>query len=317
MDVRQDDFFEDINLETVPAVADKEIKLPLPDEDFNEYGQVKKVRGRMLKKLLKCELKHYFPILLAGAILVIVMGIFLAVQIRIDVAKSDSGEEYELPGLLILSSTLYMISMLAFGIYTFAAPIQRYENNFFKNEGYLTFSIPASMEEHLWAKRLGAIICSFTASVSIIISVLLMALITLDPGVLKEASNLLFKVYVDLYATEPVHAILFTIEDIISAVIGMFTLPCLFGAGICIFSRFSRRKQMIVGFLIGFAVVSVIETAFISLVSSGTFEGLLQLIDSPVGQHIWKWICILFEAGLSVGCFFFELHFLKNKLDLK
>ncbi len=317
MDVNQEEFFEEFKSETAPMVEDTPIKLPLPDEDFNEFGRVKKVRGRMLKKLLKNEMKHYLPILLGLGGLILLLSIFFAIQFRIDLSRTEAGDEYELPGLLILSATLYIVSMFAMAIYAFVAPIQRYENNFFKNEGYLTFSIPASMEEQVFAKRISAIICSVASTVVSIVSVLLIALIMLDSAILETVVGSIFEEYVAMYSSEPVHAVLFTIEDILSAIVGLFTLPCLFCAGSCVFSRFSRRKQMVVGFLVGLAIFTVIESTFIALISSGATEGILQSMLTPVGQHIWNWLGIIFEAGIAVGCIFFELHFLKKKLDLK
>ena len=79
MDVNQEEFFEEFKSETAPMVEDTPIKLPLPDEDFNEFGQVKKVRGRMLKKLLKNEMKHYLPILLGLGGLILLLSIFFEI----------------------------------------------------------------------------------------------------------------------------------------------------------------------------------------------------------------------------------------------
>lgn len=317
MGINNDAIFEEFSLEEDTTVETTPIKPPLPDEDFNRLGQVKKVRGRMLKKLLKCELKHFFPVMLGLTLLVIVLSLFFSVQLRVDLANSAGGAEYRMPTLLILSTTLYVVSLLALACYAFIAPIQRYENNFFKNEGYLTFSIPASMEEHVLAKRISSILCSLTAGAVAVFSFVLVCLIASDFSFFGEVFEALFEEVSYLYATEPVHAVLFTVEEILSWVVGLFTLPCVFGAGACLFSRFSRRRQMVVGFIIGFALISVVESVVLSLVSSGLGIDILQTMRTPVGIHVWNWVLIFFEAGIAVGCIFYELHFLKKKLDLK
>ena len=78
MDVMQDKNLEntDANLVEIPVLQQdvsetKPVKLAFPEEDYDRNGKLKRVRGRMLKKLLKYEWKGLIPVfLLLGTALV-------------------------------------------------------------------------------------------------------------------------------------------------------------------------------------------------------------------------------------------------------
>ncbi len=320
MDVKNDAVFEefDQNQPTMSATNEiaptaTEIKLPLPDEDFDKHGKLKKVRKRMLKKLVKAEIKHYLLPISFFSVFVLVLGIFFAVLLRNDLQNSTQDEYYQVNGLLILSMLMYFYAVGAFGIYAYIAPVHRYNKNFFKEEGYLTFSVPASMEEHVLAKRLTAILCSFLAGVVIWISILITCLIADGGNFLNLLSAELSGIFGDIFNTAPVDAVFLTIEATLISLIGALMMPCIFGAASCALSKYTGKKKSGITVLLVFIAVSIVESLFIATVTTD----MLMLFNTPVGVHIGLWIMILLQAGLTVGAFCFEIYYLKKKLNLR
>ncbi len=318
MDVKNSEVFDEFNenqatmsLTNEIAPTETEFQLPLPETDYGKNGKVKKVRSRMLKKLLKVELNHYLLPAVFFTVFVLVLGVFFSILLHDELQTPT--EEYNINGLLILSGLMYVYAAGGFGIYAYIAPVQRYNKNFFKEEGYLTFSVPASMEEHVLAKRIAAIACTLFAGLVVWLSILLTCLIADGGNFLNLLSVELSEIFDNLFVNEPVHTVFFTIEFAFISLIGVPMMPCVFGAASCALSKYTGKKKSGITVLLVFLAVSAIESLFITTVTTD----VLMIFNSPVGIHIGLWIIILLQAGLTVGAFWFEIYYLKKKLNLR
>lgn len=318
MDIKNNEVFDEFNenqatmsLTNEIAPTETELKLPLPETDFDKTGKLKKVRPRMLKKLLKVELNHYLLPAVFFSVFVLVLGIFFSILLHDELRNPT--EEYNVNGLLLLSGMMYAYAAGGFGIYAYIAPVQRYNKNFFKEEGYLTFSVPASMEEHVLAKRIAAIACALFAGLVVWLSILLTCLIADGGNFLNMLNVELSGILGELFTAEPVHAAFFTVEFAFISLISGLMMPCVFGAVSCALSKYTGKKKSGITVLLVFLAVSAIESLFISTVTTD----ILNIFNSPVGVHIGLWIIILLQAGLTVGAFLFEIHYLKKKLNLR
>ena len=154
------------------------VKFPIPESDYKN-GKLKKVRGRMLKKLLKYEMEYLFLPVLIGSILVLVFSLLLGLQIR-TLAKGNTEVTAPLFSLFI---TLYGYSAFAMLILPIGLSDRRMRKNFFEGEGAVTFSIPASAEEHLFAKHLATMITGAISFVAVALSFFILLLLI---GALKD-----------------------------------------------------------------------------------------------------------------------------------
>jgi hypothetical protein len=324
MDIKNDGFFDEVtepkmdeNAATPPEFPTGSsdpisVELPLPKEDFDKNGNVKPLRGRILKKLLKREIKYFLPIILGLAALAFTVGLVLAFQIRAEL-KSDGADGGNFLWLLLVSGSLYVYSIVALSLFSQIYPVYRYNKNFFKNEGYLTFSIPASAAEHVFAKRIAAFLCQFIAGATIIASVLITVLICggIDTlGVIfKEFGVIVSKIY----AEKTGQGVLLTIELLLLAIVGVPMNACVYGAGSCFLSRYTDRKKLGVTILIVFVVMGIVQ----SVVSSAISTFITPFLFFPAGLHIALWIMIVAQAAVTFFCVFYEIHFLQKKLDLK
>ena len=310
MDLKEE-IFEEFTPNTLPMYEDKAIKLPLPNEDFDENGRVKPLRKRMLKKLLRQEMKFYRPLLTLMLVCLLGVGLVLSICLRV-LAYTPmplNGDYFSWAIFLLI--ILYAYGLIGGSLFSLIYPVIRYNKNFFKGEGYLTFSIPASAEEHVFAKRIAAILCQLIMSVAIIVSlVMLVSIVGLVDG---EICRMIFRGIGDLYVLEPVHAILFTIELLVFLVVGTCVGPCLFGAASCFMSKTTERKKIAKTVIIVFLAVGFVNI-LLSMLSQAV---LVPLLASEVGVHIAIWLYLLINAVVTILCVLYEINFLKNKLDLK
>ncbi len=304
MDVKTDEFFNEPTQNQPPMSEPTEVKLPFPQGDYNKQGKLKRVRGRMLKKLLKCEIKHYLPLMICIISALIISSIGWGLCIR---ATDGIPDETENPLWFLEFSFgfLFIVSLSGSAIFALSYPVTRYNKNFFQDEGYLTFSVPASAEEHVLAKHLGAIICNLIISVAVLISVgCLIATI----GGMSALGNTIG----EIFKFKSAHLLFLSIEVGISAAVGVCMIPTVFGIGSCLFSKQSGKKKTI-------RVILTVALAYV-LIQSSTIFGLMNGVFFPktaTGLHIMIWLWIFFLAGITVGCYFWEVWYLKHKLDLK
>ena len=269
----------------------------LPPEDYNAKGQVRVLRKRVLKKLFKYEFKAIFPTLW---IVIAILAAVTALTVCSMIFKGDDAS-------LILPIILYVYAVLAVTITPIILAGSRYNKNFFKSQGYLTFSIPASAEEHIFTKHVAALVGLVVAFISAFISVIIVAstaIILFGTGGAGVGESVVTPIETDF---------LTVIEAIISAILSPIVLVCAIGAGECWEQKFKKKRQIFFRVFIAYFIVSALGTAFASLATNG----MLEFFYTPLGAHLYAWISNLFLVGVIVFCVWYELRTFKKKLNLK
>ncbi len=287
------------------------VKLPFPPEDYDKKGNLKKVRGRVLRKLIKNEIKHYLPFTLGFMGLLLLTGIFCGLGMR-EVLQSTPAAEGVFPEIVNVTALLLFIACCTGAlIFATAYPIVRYEKNFFQSQGYLTFSIPASMEEQVLAKRIVAALCSYAMSIVLVLSVFLVVLCSGDMRWETPWKEGIFALSNEVYLKGG-HAVAYMIESLLSAMVSGVTVPSVFAALACLLSKTSGKRKVGLIILLIFLGTTVVD-AF-----SATFLTTDNIFPrTAVWAHISVWLSILLEGAVAVGCILFEVWYLKHKLDLK
>ena len=273
----------------------------LPPQDYNEKGELKIVRIRMVKKLLKYEFHAIFPrvFILLG----VLAGLTVLMNMVYLVGSGVERTDLELPRLF--TSIFYLYSVVATPIVTIGSLIGRYNKNFFKSEGYLTFSIPASMEEHVLAKHLSSVLATLIAIVGSAISVFITMLLlsegetdgTIIETVVRSPLSIAFEIFemIILYS---------------EALIGIF---CVSGALACWGQKFEKKTKIIILAVVAYLIFMTLETLFWFLVE----QGAIRFFFTDLGGHVGRWLIIFLFAGVIVFSVWYELRTLKKKLNLK
>ena len=283
------------------------INNPFPETDYKK-GKLRLVRGRVLKKLLKYEWKASLPALIISGIVLFAMTLFVCLFGNFEAFLTNEPVEYPATSLMtgILLVSFYLCTILGVIVTPFCVALNRYHKNFFKDEGYLTFSIPASMEEHVLAKHLNGVITALIAMVASAVSIALAyAKIGADLG------------YIEITPTLPQHPllnILSAIEEIILFAEGIIGVFCVFGALECWGQKFKKKRQIFWRVFFAYIAFIVIETLFTLAVETGMLDFFYTTV---AGEHIATWLKILLYAGVIAFSVWYELRTLKKKLNLK
>ena len=157
----------------------------------------------MVNKLFKHEINSYLRILIPTNIIVLAIAVFTRIFMvfRTDSLVSDV-ISYSVIVMLVLATC-------AGETVAFILGIKRFYQNLFTKEGYLTFTLPVSVTQHLWVKLLVAIMFQL---ISFVVAALAFCIATsgeLLYEIIDAAKYLINELY--LY-TEDIHVNFYIVE---------------------------------------------------------------------------------------------------------
>jgi len=138
----------------------------------------------MLRKLLKHEFRA------TGRIMLPVTGILLATSVAANLSLryllDSRAWFFSMLGILLLTAFGFAI----FGVFivSFVLMIQRFYKNLLQDEGYLMFTLPASVHQHIWSKLIVSSVWFIVTVLAIIAASLVVAY---QGGFLRELLDLL------------------------------------------------------------------------------------------------------------------------------
>ena len=138
----------------------------------------------MLRKLLKHEFRA------TGRIMLPVIGILLATSVAANLSLryllGSSAWFLSMLGILLLTAFGFAI----FGVFivSFILMIQRFYKNLLQDEGYLMFTLPVSVHQHIWSKLIVSVVW-FAATILAIIAASLV--VAYDVSFLREFFDVL------------------------------------------------------------------------------------------------------------------------------
>jgi hypothetical protein len=236
----------------------------------------------MLGKLFRYECKALLRILpvlyLANLVLSVVVGIWV------------KQTNFNFTGWMMMSIPLFVI--------TIALVIQRFRNNFLKDEGYLMFTLPVSPWQLVASKALAAF-CAFVAAC-----------------VVTALSNMIFwSVSGFSTVSEFFTSILWLIkleygDEILAWVAPLFlliTVQQLFLIYACItVSQIAPRFRGLIGFAVYLAVLLLVEAPLNTRVSNALADGMLTL-----------WIMAVIQAVFAAVYFIASVKLLEHTFNME
>ncbi len=284
-----------------PAVVGEALPIafPFPETDYDKKGNLKKVRGRMLKKLLKYEFRAIFPALFISV--AILFGLTALMIILLNIQLNEN-----LAIFTVLSALLYIYALVAIVFIGIGIAISRYNKNFFKEEGYLTFSIPASMEEQVLAKHISGIVSTLIGIVSSLVS--LAVLFAFGLGDLLTIFG-----EIEITVGNPVSFAFELVEGIVIFAETLVAIFCVAGALNCWGQKFQRKRSIVFRVLIAYIVFMILESMLLTTLNFA----FIDFFYTTAGIHISNCLQILFNAGVIALSFWYETRYLKKKLNLK
>lgn len=279
---------------------------PFPDEDYNKNGKLRKVRGRVLKKLLKYEFKAYLNpmLIMIGALFALAIGLcVLGCFLTPEDFEMDSRADGRIIAWII-ALVIFIWVALASIFFPLGFSWKHYHKQFFTSQGYLTLSIPASPEEHILAKRIASMVAMAVGAVAAFLAVII-------------AFLPLFGLMFAPTPTPPSEPSTSAVSgwEVLYVVLEILLSPLLLESACCAFTCWRHRglkKWMI--------VLLVAGMYFLSTVISVVLAGAVVKIPPQVWEFLMeagKWIFFVLKCVALYLLFLYETQTLRKKINLK
>ena len=269
----------------------------------------------MVGKLMKYEIQSYFRKLFPFQMGIIGIGIVIRI---IQFFEADT-EAYDLA--LSSSIFLYVIACIFLYFMTLCLVILRFYQNMFKREGYLSFTLPVTVNQHIFAKLLvaaGTFIA--TAAATVISMVIAMAgEVLVEVG---KAGNYILKKIIEF--TQGNFA-LYAIEIFVALFVALFASILLFYACMTLGQLSKKNRGLLsVGIFFGYYIVcQIISTVITSVISMAAIARKLDWLGEFIAKnlytsiHIAICLYIIFTVIMGIVYFIITKLIIQKKLNLE
>ncbi len=284
----------------------------------------------MLRKVLKHDLKSIYKLWIVISVTALVLGTLGGVALRVLLTPTEGPEHFTpYKALAAIFMLLAIIGIIAYFVICYIFVIYRYYQNFFTDEGYLTFTLPVSRYTLLNAKLINAFIWETATGIVFIASFVIMLLIA--PSSVSESGSLLSDMFGVL---EPVFKVLFAFTDgwFWAFLVGFI----LFAIAYYVFSTLlvylcvtigcivAKKAKALVAILVYYAASTVISTAsYIIIPTSAQIAAAFGILSVDLGYDgqclLWFAALISVTMGvllLAIAEYKFILGRIENKLNL-
>ena len=268
----------------------------------------------MLKKLFRYDMKALSRTLLPLSLATLACGVLLLLsQLAMRFTPETGILSILMPllfGMLIFFGSVAAILLPVVGEFFI---LHRYYKNLFTDEGYLTFVLPATMDEQLASKILSGFLWSFLSSITTVAALLIGFFI---PTLWSDGSGLMIVRSLIAAFTAEISTVSLLILLIVSAIVSLLTQLILFYVSITLGSLL-MSKHKIVGSVLFYFVTNTVSNIFSSIfatifvfLSAFTLSEAFMLLMSLAAS-------IVINLVLAVAGYFFILHLLKKRLNLE
>lgn len=270
----------------------------------------------MVKKLLKHEFIYYFRSFGMFLPIVVVIG----VMARVFRFFEDSNIINQLA--IVSSTAMLMVSCIALVLLSTVACVVRFYKNMYSAEGYLTFTLPVTNTEHLFAKLLSAMafqaVCLMAAGLAIIIAFSGEILTALVENIIAALDGAIF-------AFGAWNLMAFAVELLLVMVLGVAGNLLLYYACITVGQTAKKNRILMafVAYFVYYIATQVIGTVVAMLVMvlgvSGVLDGLGFWLEENyiLAAHLYFGVLIVITGALTAAFWFVTQKVMTKKLNLE
>ncbi|MGI6182275.1 MAG: hypothetical protein ACOYIE_09400 [Agathobaculum sp.] len=227
---------------------------------------------------------------------------------------------YGIPTMLV--SMLYFGVMVAVLVVTTVILIQRFYKSLLGDEGYLMFTLPVTVSQHIWSKALVALVMSVLSMLAAVLSISLMAG---GLGEMFEWIAAFFKSFVSAFTTD-VNTVLYTLEGILwLLLLGVSGVLFIY---LCMALGHLAKKHRVLMAVVWYFVLTTAMQFVLMLVLMGagnlpfdTFwvavTDFLRGIGPTASIHLGMVVLCVVTAAAGTAFFAGTRFILKNRLNLE
>lgn len=129
--------------------------------------------GKLIKNEFKATSRNYMPVYLILIVVTVLMKVMMEITENVGSAWDDSPF---MSAISIIATGMYVLALMAVIFGTVVFIIKRFYDNILKDEGYLTFTLPATTGQHIASKVLVSYTWVIASALMIILSVIILLL---------------------------------------------------------------------------------------------------------------------------------------------
>ena len=270
----------------------------------------------MLIKLMKHEFRATARIM--GPLYLILLVTALGANFS---ARGILSTEYRfldfLGGLLIVA---FVAAIIGVCVVCFFLMIQRFYKNLLGDEGYLMFTLPASVHQHVWSKLIVSSVWFIATGIVVMLSFVVVAF-NIDG--LRAAVGFAVRFFRDLTAYYALNGTAIVLELMALAFVGCVAFCLQFYAALAVGHSFANHKMALsVAFFFAFQFAAqVVSYMMILLLDESALHHLLMSLDFHVSQmgavHLAIWLLIVLAAIYGAVFYVVTALTLKKRLNLE
>ena len=269
----------------------------------------------MLTKLLKHEFRATARIM--GPLYLVLLAVALGFNFSARLMDTSNVVLNILAALVILA---YVAAIIGVFIVAFILMLQRFYKNLLGDEGYIMFTLPASVHQHVWSKLIVSAVWFILTGVVVVLSVLVLAF---NVSFLTDLAEVFPKLFEQLNAYYAFNGTAFILEGLILLFAGCMTFSLQFYAALAVGHSFPNHKMalsVVFYFVFQFAMQILGAFLILALDEGPLYHLLMRLdfhIDGAAAVHFAMWILIVLTALYGAVFYFVTALTLKKRLNLE
>ena len=270
----------------------------------------------MLSKLIKHELRASRRIMLPFLGAVLALSVLAGISTTAMEHQVDYSWLNVVYGLIIFA---FVMGVMAVCVVAVVVMIQRFYKNLLGDEGYVSFTLPATVDEHIFAKLISSFIWFFATAVVVVLSTFIMTATSLSAAFTEEGVVSINGMLNEVHFWE-----MFTGWDIAGYVLEGIVLLFVYSGSVCLHfyaamaigHSFNDHKGLlsVVSFFVLSAAMTMLAVVSASITgNSGLFDlvGNIDTLDISAVTHVVMLIFIAVELVKAA------LYYLPTTLCLK
>ena len=269
----------------------------------------------MLTKLLKHEFRATARIM--GPLYLVLLAVALGFNFSARLMDTSNVVLNILAALVILA---YVAAVIGVFIVAFILMLQRFYKNLLGDEGYIMFTLPASVHQHVWSKLIVSAVWFIATGVVVILSAFVAAF---NVSFLTDLAEVFPKLFEQLNAYYAFNGTAFMLEGLILLFAGCMTFSLQFYAALAVGHSFPNHKMalsVVFYFVFQFAMQILGAFLILALDEGPLYQLLMRLdfhIDGAAAVHFAMWILIALTALYGAVFYFVTALTLKKRLNLE
>ena len=264
----------------------------------------------MLTKLLKHEFRATARIM--GPLYLVLLAV--ALGFNFSARLMDSGN-FVLNMLAALVVMAYVVAITAVFIVAFILMLQRFYKNLLGDEGYIMFTLPASVHQHVWSKLIVSAVWFIATGVVVFLSVFVAAF---NVSFLTDLASVFPKLFQQMTAYYAVNGTVFALELLALMLAACMSFSLQFYAALAAGHSFANHKMAL---SVAFFFVQMAGAIVLVLLDEGPLHQFLLTLDfqlTGVAAVHFTMVALLLLTVLYGAIFYIVTTItLKKRLNLE